>query len=318
MRKFQRYLEHNLTRRTTPENVTLMDAYKDGDESKLMAFMDFTRRTKVEWWKLNEQTASIWVLFRGQYESIIVTDSESAQHSVSTSILPYVREIERNQVNLQLREPDIAFCTSCYHMRTENEVLRAEIAKVTGKAPAPSGTLDREILRKWFNDKFHRTGYGRGFPRKQMRKELNDFLATIYGYKTELYSTSDLWKWFVDEVIADRSSQYRGFRVWRKSTQSINASRQAVANVAPSRQAVASVAPSRQAVASVARVARVAAKRQRFETSRVQSSDECEPTDGSVDSSMHPPTCNAECAPRNAECSDARAQIRLDENSPRP
>ena len=50
-----------------------------------------------------------------------------------------------------------------------------------------------------------------------MRKELNEFLATIYGYKTEIYSTSELWKWFVDEVIGDKSSQYRGFRVWKKT-----------------------------------------------------------------------------------------------------
>ena len=284
MRKFQRYLEHNLTRRTTPENVTLMEAYKDGDESKLMAFMDFSRRTKVEWWKLNEQTASIWVLFRGQYESIIVTDGDAMQHSVSTSILPYVREIERNQVNLQLREPDIAFCTSCYHMRTENEVLRAEIAKVTGKAPAPSGTLDREILRKWFQDNFHSTGYGRGFPRKKMRKELNDFLATIYGYKTELYSTSDLWKWFVDEVIVDRSSQYRGFRVWRKSA---NAEQTEQTEPTLSGEPTEPTEPTERV------------KRQCFERSRVPSIDERESTDGFGCSSMHRPMSSAVQTPQN-------------------
>jgi len=50
--------------------ILFSEAYKDGDESKLMAFMDFSRRTK------NEQTASIWVFFRGQYESIIVTDGD--------------------------------------------------------------------------------------------------------------------------------------------------------------------------------------------------------------------------------------------------
>ena len=217
MKKFQRYLEHNLTRRCGPENQTLVEAYKHGDPLKLMAFMDHTRRNKVEWWMFTEQAVSIWVTFRGQFESIHVTDADARAYSVSTSVLPYVREIERNQVQLQMLEPNIAFCTSCYHMRTENEVLRAKVAELSGEAPEPTGTLDRNILRKWFDEQFHRDGYGRGYPRKQMRKELNEFLATIYGYKTEIYSTSELWKWFVDEVIGDKSSQYRGFRIWKKT-----------------------------------------------------------------------------------------------------
>ena len=215
MKKFQRYLEHNLTKPT--RHGTLIEAYKDGNPMRLMTFMDFTRHNKIDWWMFTEQAVSIWVTFRGQYESIHVTDSDAQVHSVSTSILPYVREIERNQVQLQLREPNIAFCTSCYHMRTENEVLRAKVKELSGDAPEAPGTLDREILRKWFDEHFHRDGYGRGYPRKQMRKKLNEFLATVYGYKTELYSTSELWKWFVDDVIQDRSSQYRGFRVWPKT-----------------------------------------------------------------------------------------------------
>ena len=217
MKKFQRYLEHNLTRRCSPADCTLIEAYKHGDPTRLMAFMDFTRRTKVEWWAFTDQAVSIWVTFRGQFESIHVTDADAHVQSISTSILPYVREIERNQVQLQMLEPNIAFCTSCYHMRTENEVLRAKVEELSGRAPEPAARLDREILRKWFSETFHTNGYGRGYPRKQMRKELNEYLATIYGYKTEIYSTSELWKWFVDEVIGDRSSQYRGFRIWKKT-----------------------------------------------------------------------------------------------------
>lgn len=213
MKKFQRYLEHNLSRVTGPESETFIAAYKNGDPMRLMKFMDHTRHRKIEWWLFCDQPPCTWVKFRASYGNIHV---QSTGEHVSTSILPYVREVERNQLQLQLVEPELAFCTSCYMIRTENEVLRKRIEELTGQ-PVVDEPFDREIVRAWFEENFHRNGFGRGYARKQMRKELNDFLATKYGYKTEIYTTSDLWKWFVKECINDTSSQYRGFRVWRKS-----------------------------------------------------------------------------------------------------
>ena len=219
MKKFQRYLEHNLSQPCelacgqTLVSETLISAYQHEDRTRLMALMDHTRRTKLDWWCFTDQHVSIWVKFRAAYESVHV---ESISARVSTSILPYVREVERNQLQLQLREPELTFCTSCYHMRTENEVLRRRLETVTGTPSDEKHPLDHDLIRQWFADKYHSEGFGRGYPRKQMRKDLNDFLAAAYGYKTEIYSTSAIWKWFVADVIVDSSSQYRGFRVWKK------------------------------------------------------------------------------------------------------
>jgi hypothetical protein len=213
MKRFQRYLEHNLSKSVEldGESHTFISAYQHADGTRLMALMDLTRTTKLDWWIFTDQHVHIWVKFRTAYESIHV---QSMAARVSTSILPYVREAERNQLQLQLREPELAFCTSCYHMRTENEVLRARLEDLTGASPTID--LDRTLIRAWFTENYHANGFGRGYPRKQMRKDLNEYLAEAYGYKTEIYSTSEIWRWFVAEVIQDHSSQYRGFRVWKK------------------------------------------------------------------------------------------------------
>ena len=102
MKKFQRYLEHNLSQPCeltcgqTLVSETLISAYQHEDRTRLMALMDHTRRTKLDWWCFTDQHVSIWVKFRAAYESVHV---ESISARVSTSILPYVREVERNQLS---------------------------------------------------------------------------------------------------------------------------------------------------------------------------------------------------------------------------
>ena len=97
MKKFQRYLEHNLSRVTGPEDETFISAYKHGDPMRLMKFMDYSRFRKIDWWLFCDQPPCTWVKFRSKFGNIRV--ATTGEH-VSTSILPYVREVERNQLQL--------------------------------------------------------------------------------------------------------------------------------------------------------------------------------------------------------------------------
>jgi len=231
--QFKKFLKTNLTHVFEIEDVfrgTLIDAY---NLDKMMAkasvptkmpvmikIMEDFRTRRVEWWEHYQGKGSAWNMIQRSY-----TQLQIDKHNIPCSIIPFVKEIEKNQLML-CGETELVFCSSCYKMRIENETMKRQIedmrrddTRVTGDTwdSDCDAIPEARILREWFEEHFHRNGKGQGYPRNRLRKEVSIFLSEHYGFQADISCNSAIWKWFVQNVVRDTTSQkYRGFRIWRQ------------------------------------------------------------------------------------------------------
>ena len=230
---FKKFLKTNLTHVFEIEGVfkgTLIDAYNldklTAEPNKMpvmIKILEWFRRRRIDWWEHYQGKSSAWNMIQRSY-----TQLQIDQHNIPCSIIPFVKEIEKNQLMI-CGDSDLVFCSSCYEMRIENASLKRQIAEMRAReAGAATDTTacercdaipEARILRDWFDDHFHRKGKGHGYPRNQLRQEVSRFLTGEYGYRAEVSSNSAIWKWFVQNVVGDnRSQKYRAFRIWRKDS----------------------------------------------------------------------------------------------------
>jgi len=219
---FKQFLKSNLSQVFEIEGLfrgTLIDAQRypcDEHGPMLLRVLDHYRTRECEWWVHYTGPKRAWAMFQRNYSTLSILD-----HVVSSSIIPTLREFENNQLSLRMGKAQV-YCITCFDLRVENASLKQKLLAAEGAGGATtheSGATEanaKPLIRAWFDTHYHREGGGIGYSRKQLREELSAYLSSSFGFRRELTPLCSLWSWFVKEVIADESRQYRPFRVWKK------------------------------------------------------------------------------------------------------
>lgn len=225
LKHFKHFLKCNLTRKFTDIagfHGTLIDAYNLDSASErkvpvLLQILDACRKKRLKWWVHYSGPKSAWNVMQRNYTTCSIDGQV-----IPCSIIPVVREIETSQLAICTGNDQHIFCSSCYRIRIENESLKLQLKAALRGEDTCSPTVDTnepqeaQIIRDWFDATYHRQGSGNGYSRSVLRQDLTKYLTQSYGYQTNIGANSDLWKWFVREVVKDASRQYRAFRIWKK------------------------------------------------------------------------------------------------------
>lgn len=211
---FKVFLKHNLMKKihVVDFDGTLIDAHNLGDEKLMMRILDKYRETALDWWVHYDGPRAAWKVFQSNYTNLNIVNQV-----VPSDIIPIVREIESNQLSICIGKKQI-FCSSCFRIRSENALLKLKLSDASVTGAAHDDPDIGPLVREWFTERYHFNGIGRGYPRRKLRVELQKHLSSVLGYRADLSGTSSLWKWFITDVIKDKSTQYRGFRIWKKTT----------------------------------------------------------------------------------------------------
>ena len=211
---FKVFLKHNLMKQVHVVGFegTLIDAHNLGDEQLMVRILDKYRETPLDWWVHYDGPRAAWKVFQSNYTNLNIVNQV-----VPSDIIPIVREIESNQLSICIGKKQI-FCSSCFRIRSENALLKLQLSKASHGVVAHDDPDIGPLIREWFVNRYHFVGVGRGYPRRKLRRELQKHLSSVLGYRADLSVSCSLWRWFVSDVIKDSSTQYRGFRIWKKVT----------------------------------------------------------------------------------------------------
>ena len=97
----------------------------------------------------------------------------------------------------------------CDECRTKDLIIDGLLAEL-GREPEPQL---HSVLEKYVTDRYEMTP-DRRLSRRVLFREVNDFLRKRYG--TCIVATGSEWKWLVQEVIKDTSTQFRKLKLKRR------------------------------------------------------------------------------------------------------
>jgi hypothetical protein len=100
-------------------------------------------------------------------------------------------------------------CPHCISLKREVISLKFQLKKLSAPEVPPMNLL----LQKFFDERFERIK-GREFSRKELFKEVNLYLKP---FNLEiLYNTDAGWRYLINDIICDHSSNYRKLKIRRK------------------------------------------------------------------------------------------------------
>ena len=94
----------------------------------------------------------------------------------------------------------------CKQCRTKDLIIDGLLAEL-GREPAPQL---HSVLEKYVTARYEMT-LDRRLSRRVLFREVNDFLRKKYG--TCIASSGTAWKWLLQEVVKDTSSQFRKLKL---------------------------------------------------------------------------------------------------------
>ena len=97
----------------------------------------------------------------------------------------------------------------CDECRTKDLIIDGLLAEL-GREPEPQL---HSVLEKYVTERYEMTP-DRRLSRRVLFREVNDFLRKRYG--TCIVATGSEWKWLVQEVIKDTSTQFRKLKLKRR------------------------------------------------------------------------------------------------------
>ena len=97
----------------------------------------------------------------------------------------------------------------CGECRTKDLIIDGLLAEL-GREPAPQL---HSVLQKYVTERYEMTP-DRRLSRRVLLREVNDFLRKKYG--TCIVATGSEWKWLLQEVIKDTSTQFRKLKLKRR------------------------------------------------------------------------------------------------------